>query len=436
VTVFYGVSGRDLASPDELLHGVHRRATGSCQWTHTARASSPSGKDATLRVSGTRVRGCASGFPRSIACLPTEKRTFFTFDLFTALLTHDDPPTVVVIVSRSMTGRAKMLAARRKTITGYLDCCVLVRDLTSSSLDPALLAAHTDHFFMRLLPGVMMSGRAKMGFVLVTFNDTSIEGVLAVRACEARRSTIGATAWTYPCPRFKIDSCWHAARGVYALVTAQGTCNHQTRACGSPDMIFATPRIAMVVTAEGQARVMNVSWRTVDMLFAEGARAHLTLPMQRLASGYRILTGATVSLTQLAWCSVAYLCATALAMQHSARPLPFTRVASQLKSPITGGVVMTLLFDIRRLRRDQIVRRRAVSPPASDHRFDGMCLFALSNTSSAAGGITIQPTLSGVLNLKVLTTLHAHPGANHTGTGHTVPLIAIRRGKIFPTMAA
>ncbi len=317
----------ELAGFDELLHSVHRCLAVTGEFPHTTRAGGPSGADATLSVGNPRIRSRAPDFPRGVASLSAEGRTFFTLDTLTTLLTNDDPPKVMIIVSCSMTRRAKMLATVCETTARHGDDGLLVGYLAGCGLDPALLTADMNHVFMRVLPCVIVGGRTKMRFVLVTFSNTSVEGVLAERTDKASDSATGTTARTYPCPRFKVDSCWDTTRRVCALVTTRCTHDHQPRACGSPNMILATPCSAMVVTAEGQACVTNVNWRTVDALSTERARTYLALLMQRLASSYRELTGATVSLTQLAWRSIAYLCTTALAMQHSTRPLPFTRVA-------------------------------------------------------------------------------------------------------------
>lgn len=97
---------------------------------------------------------------------------------------------------------------------------------------------------------------------------------------------------------------------------------------------------------------------------------------------------------------------------------------------------MLFLTGARGLRPDQIVRCRTFSPPAGDHRFYRQRLVALSNANRSASVITIQPTLRGILNLKVLAALHAHPGANRNSTGCAVSLVGARWSKIFPTMAA
>ncbi len=104
--------GRDLAGLDELLDGVHRRATSPSEGPDATRALGPGGQDATLRIASARIGHRPAPLPCRIATAVAESHMLAsTLDNSVAVAAWKSALTLRMVIERSMRHRAKMETA-------------------------------------------------------------------------------------------------------------------------------------------------------------------------------------------------------------------------------------------------------------------------------------------------------------------------------------
>lgn len=105
-------SGRDLASFDELLDGVHRCFTLTSERPDATRTSVPGGKNAHLRISGTRIYHRSTRLPCCVATTITERYMLASsLDDGVAVATMRSALTLRVVIESPMRHGAEMETA-------------------------------------------------------------------------------------------------------------------------------------------------------------------------------------------------------------------------------------------------------------------------------------------------------------------------------------
>jgi len=222
--------GRDLTGLDELLDGIHRRATSSSERTYASRAGGPSCENAVLCVGNARVRSCTARLPCSVTLITTERNTLPStlYDRATTAargraLTH------LLVVKPVVLPRTEMQPPVSLTGARHRELCPLVVRLLSPRLDNLAVCAHLHNYLVLALPSPPTRIIAKARSIVVRLVYTLRVSLMAIIAQPRKHNPlVWPTATAYPCQGHRIHRRRESTRPHRSIFTTSCTAHKHT----------------------------------------------------------------------------------------------------------------------------------------------------------------------------------------------------------------